>query len=95
MVQLRSGNIAVIHSVLGELSDPTNQAIMLPIYALCWPFGSIVGPMLGGTFSNAADKFPLLDVPLLRQYPYAMPCLISAAVSAVGAALAYFLLEEV
>lgn len=68
---------------------------MLPIYALCWPFGSIIGPMLGGAFSNAADKFPLLDVPLLRQYPYAMPCLISAVVSAVGATLAYFLLEEV
>ena len=68
---------------------------MLPIYGVCWPFGTIVGPMLGGTFSNAADKFPFLDIALLRQYPYAMPCLISAAVSVVGAALVYFLLEEV
>jgi len=51
--------------------------------------------MLGGVFSNPADKFPFLDVPLLRQYPYAMPCLVSAAISALGATLAYFLMEEV
>ena len=68
---------------------------MLPIYAIGLPLGTIVGPLIGGTFSNAADRFRFLDVPLLRQYPYAAPCLISALVSAVGAALTYFLLEEV
>ena len=68
---------------------------MLPIYGICWPLGTIIGPILGGTFSNPADKFPLLDIPLLRQFPYAMPSLIAAAVSIFGAVLAYFLLEEV
>ena len=38
-----SGNIAVIHSVLGELTDATNQALAFPIYGLCWPLGSIIG----------------------------------------------------
>ena len=90
-----TGNIAVIHSVLGELSDPTNQSIILPIYALCWPLGVVIGPMLGGAFSNPADKFPLLDVPFLRRYPYAMPCIVSAVISVFGATLAYFLMEEV
>ena len=51
--------------------------------------------MLGGMFSRPADKFPFLDIPLLRQYPYAMPCMISAVISAFGATLAYFLMEEV
>ena len=50
--------------------------------------------MLGCTFSNAADKFPFLDMSLLRQYPYAMPYVISAAVPAAGATLAYFLLVD-
>jgi len=68
---------------------------MLPIYAFCWPLGAIIGPILGGTLSNPAEKFPLLDVPLLRQYPYAMPCLVSAAISAFGTTLVYFLMEEV
>lgn len=38
-----SGNIAVIHSVLGELTDSTNQAIAFPIYGLFWPLGAIIG----------------------------------------------------
>ena len=68
---------------------------MLPIYALCWPLGAIIGPILGGTFSNPADKFPLLDVPFLRQYPYALPCLVASTLSFLGVTLAYFLMEEV
>ena len=68
---------------------------MLPIYALCWPLGSIIGPILGGTFSNPADKFPLLDIPFLRRYPYAMPCLVASGFSVFGVTLAYFLMEEV
>ena len=85
----------MVHSALSELSDPTNQAVTLPIYALCWPLGTVIGPMLGGTFSNPADKFPFLDIPLFRQYPYLMPCLVAAAFSALGCTLGYFLLEEV
>ena len=68
---------------------------MLPIYGLCWPLGTVIGPVLGGTFSNAANKYPLLDIPLLRQYPYAMPCLVASAFSLFGVTLAYFLMEEV
>jgi hypothetical protein len=43
---LFSGNIAVIHSVLGELTDPTNQALAFPIYGLAWPLGSIIGQVV-------------------------------------------------
>jgi hypothetical protein len=38
-----SGNTAVIYSVLGEITDSTNQAIALPIFALAWPVGSVIG----------------------------------------------------
>ena len=51
--------------------------------------------MLGGTFSNPADKFSFLDVPLLRRYPYAMPGIVAATFTFFGVALAYFLMEEV
>lgn len=40
---LFSGNVAVMHSVLGELTDSTNQAVAFPIYGLCWPLGVIIG----------------------------------------------------
>jgi hypothetical protein len=38
-----SGNAAVIYSALGEITDSTNHAIALPIFALAWPIGSIIG----------------------------------------------------
>lgn len=40
---LFSGNVAVIHSVLGEITDSTNQMVAFPIYGLTWPLGSIIG----------------------------------------------------
>jgi hypothetical protein len=38
-----SGNVAVIYSVLGELTDSTNQAIAFPIFSLAWPVGTMIG----------------------------------------------------
>ncbi len=38
-----SGIAAVLHSVLGELTDQSNQALAFPIYGLFWPLGNIVG----------------------------------------------------
>ena len=40
---LCSGNTAVIHAVVGELTDSSNQAAALPLYGLVWPLGSIIG----------------------------------------------------
>lgn len=40
---LCAGTTPVMHSVIAELSDSTNQAIVLPLYGLTWPIGSIIG----------------------------------------------------
>lgn len=68
--------IAVIHSVVAELTDASNQAVAFPIYGLVWPLGNIIGyapsppywyaesdltrPLIGGLLSNPADRFPRL-----------------------------------
>lgn len=38
-----SGTSAVMHSVIGEITDSSNQAFVLPIYGLTWPIGGILG----------------------------------------------------
>lgn len=92
---LFSGNIAVIHSVLGEITDSTNQAIAFPIYGLCWPLGAIIGPLLGGTFSDPATKFPQwFDYDFLRAYPYFLPCFAAGMIAIAGVIGGYFCLEE-
>ncbi|KXN90531.1 Protein ZINC INDUCED FACILITATOR 1 [Leucoagaricus sp. SymC.cos] len=92
-----SGTAAVLHSVLGELTDQSNQAVAFPIYGLFWPLGSIVGPLIGGTLANPAEKFPDLfgSVAFLIHYPYFLPCCFSGLIALVMALLAYFFLNEV
>lgn len=50
-----SGNAAVVQSVVGEITDETNQAEAFPLTGLSWSLGCIIGPMIGyvsNTFST-------------------------------------------
>ncbi|KAI0341863.1 MFS general substrate transporter [Trametopsis cervina] len=92
---LFSGNVAVVHSVIAEITDHTNQAVAFPIYGLCWPLGAIIGPLLGGAFSNPAEKYPsLFDNHLFRTYPYLLPSLVAATIALAGVVFGIFCLEE-
>ncbi|KAG1882948.1 major facilitator superfamily domain-containing protein [Suillus subluteus] len=92
---LFSGNVAVIHSVLGEITDSTNQVVALPIYGLTWPLGSIIGPLIGGTFSHPASKYPeILGFQFLKDYPYFLPCFIAFVIAMIGIFLGFIFLEE-
>ncbi|KAG2062688.1 MFS general substrate transporter, partial [Suillus decipiens] len=92
---LFSGTIAVVHSVLGEITDSTNQMVALPIYCLAWPIGSIIGPLIGGTFSHPASKYPeMLGYQFLKDYPYFLPCFIASVIAIIGVSLGFVFLEE-
>ncbi|KNZ75358.1 putative peptide/nitrate transporter [Termitomyces sp. J132] len=90
-----SGNVAVVHSVLGELTNSSNQAFAFSIYAIFWPLGAIIGPLIGGSLSNPATKHPqFFNIPFLKTFPYFLPCFVSALLGLVGVILAYFYLDE-
>ncbi|KAF8742716.1 hypothetical protein AX14_002525 [Amanita brunnescens Koide BX004] len=90
-----SANSAVILSAIGEVTDSTNQIVAFPIFGLCWPLGSIIGPLIGGTFAKPAERFPeLFDWPFMRRYPYFLPCFVSASISFTAAIAAYLFLNE-
>ncbi|KAF8509541.1 MFS general substrate transporter [Gautieria morchelliformis] len=90
-----AGNVATIHAVLAEITDMSNVAVAFPVYGLCWPVGSIIGPLVGGTFSHPAAQFAVFKkIPFFTVYPYFLPCLICGLIALGGAALGYFYLEE-
>ncbi|KZV60938.1 MFS general substrate transporter [Peniophora sp. CONT] len=92
---LFSGNVAVMHSTLGELTDATNQALAFPIYGLAWPLGTVLGPLIGGTFSNPASQFPsIFTGPFWHAHPYFLPSVLAACFSIGGVTLGYFFLQE-
>lgn len=42
-----SGNSAVVQSVIGEITDETNQAQAFPFTGVSWSLGCIIGPVIG------------------------------------------------
>lgn len=91
-----SGIAAVLHSVLGELTDQSNQALAFPIYGLFWPLGNIVGPLIGGSLANPAEKYPRIfgSIAFLIHYPYFLPCFFSGIVAFSTAIFAFLFLHE-
>ncbi|KAJ4467774.1 MFS general substrate transporter [Lentinula lateritia] len=95
---------SVIHTVLGEITDSTNQAAAFPLYgSFCLSFSTTSRPLIGGSLSNPAQKFERIDhaeglysriVSFFYLHPYFLPGLVSGIMSLMGVALAYFCLEE-
>ena len=51
---------------------------------------------MGGLLSNPATKFPaLFDIPLLRRYPYLLPCIAATSIAWAGCLYGYVYLKEV
>ncbi|KAH9839273.1 MFS general substrate transporter [Rhodofomes roseus] len=96
LVGIFSGTTGAIHSIVGELVDPTNEAIAFPLYDIVSAVGFAVGPLIGGTFSDPATQFggPWFDTPFWRTYPYFLPSFITASIAATALLLAVFVLEE-
>ncbi|CAE6442456.1 unnamed protein product [Rhizoctonia solani] len=90
-----NGNVAVIKSVLGEITDETNRGVAFAYLPLCWSIGSLMAPALGGFLSHPAERYPsVLGYNIFRQYPYLLPCLVGSAFSTVGLVAGILFLEE-
>jgi MFS family permease len=91
-----SGTLTVGNTVLGDLTDSSNQSIAFPIYCLVWPLGAIIGPLLGGSFANPAMQFPTwFQGEFWKEYPYFLPGAMACLVSVVAVIVGWFTLKEV
>ncbi|KAJ3923297.1 major facilitator superfamily domain-containing protein [Lentinula edodes] len=92
---LFSGNVSVIPTVLCEITDPENESFIFPFFGIFWPLGMVLGPLIGGSLSDIALKFPtVFDYAVLKAYPYFLPCLVVAAINFAGMLSAYCFLQE-
>ncbi|OZJ03734.1 hypothetical protein BZG36_04148 [Bifiguratus adelaidae] len=91
-----NGNVGVSKSVLGEITDHTNQPMAFAMFGFCWGVGGIAGPVIGGLLSNPVTQFPSLfgSFPLFEAYPYLLPCIVSAIISGAGLIIGFLYFEE-
>ncbi|KIO23393.1 hypothetical protein M407DRAFT_214653 [Tulasnella calospora MUT 4182] len=91
-----SGNVAVVSSIISEITDKTNQAQAFPLTGAFWAIGAIIGPLIGGTLSHPAERYPETfgNYDFLKDRPYFLPCFISSLFTCLSITTAYFFLEE-
>ncbi|THV02477.1 MFS general substrate transporter [Dendrothele bispora CBS 962.96] len=90
---LLNGNIGVLKSMMGELTDETNIAQGMALMPITWSTGE---PMLGGWLSNPHERFPSIfgHSEFWKEYPYALPCFVAAGYCAFVWVLALTCLKE-
>ncbi|WWC90132.1 uncharacterized protein L201_005065 [Kwoniella dendrophila CBS 6074] len=93
---LANGNVAVLKSVISELSDETNQSIAFSFFPLSMAIGTILASSIGGYFPHFAQRFPSIGeaFPVLKAYPYLMPSLVAAIFPLTSGIVAFFFMKE-
>ncbi|TKY89050.1 hypothetical protein EX895_001581 [Sporisorium graminicola] len=102
MAGATNGNVAIVKSVMGELTDSTNQAKAFSLLPLTWTIGCLIGPLLGGYLSRPAEQYPNVFGAdkwaglggLWVEFPYLLPCALSACITMCSITLGFFFLEE-
>ncbi|KAF8305059.1 MFS general substrate transporter [Clavulina sp. PMI_390] len=76
------GNVGVVKTMLGELTDESNRARAFSLFPTTWIVGATMGPLVGGALEHPAERFPAIFGPekarLWTTYPYLLPCLLAS-----------------
>ncbi|KAG1891218.1 major facilitator superfamily domain-containing protein [Suillus subluteus] len=87
---------SVIESIVMDITDATNMPKAYSYMPVPWMVGAVIGPLIGGSLSRPADRFP--DIfgrsELLKTYPYLLPCSIPTIFVSVVWIVTYFRLKE-
>ncbi|KAF2633560.1 MFS general substrate transporter [Macroventuria anomochaeta] len=92
-----NGNIGVIQTMVGELvRNPEHEPRAYAVMPFVWSIGTIIGPSIGGIFSQPAENFPSMfsSTGLFAMFPYLLPNLMCSSLLILSMVMAYFLLEE-
>jgi len=85
-----NGNQGVVSTVLGEITDRSNQSAAFAYLPVVYGIGAILGPIVGGLLSSSRES----RFDIVRRFPYCLPNLFSAVLLLVDFILCLFFLDE-
>ncbi|KAG2138617.1 major facilitator superfamily domain-containing protein [Suillus bovinus] len=91
-----NGNSGVIKSMMIDITDSSNIAQAFGFLPLPWMTGNTLGPLIGGSLSHPADRFPRLfgQSTFLKTHPYFLACAGPALFTVSSWLITYMLLQE-
>ncbi|KAI6783504.1 Levodione reductase [Emericellopsis cladophorae] len=93
---LFSGPNLIIRTMIGEHWTPEKQATFFSWFAVSGSMGLFLGPIIGGALVNPASQYLSIfgGTQFLGEYPYVLPGLVLAAISATAALSSFLMVEE-
>ncbi|KAM6504169.1 Major facilitator superfamily domain containing protein [Amanita muscaria] len=92
---LLNGNLGVVKTVMGELTDPTNRADGFAYVSVVWNVGSTIAPLIGGSLSHPHERFPVVFTSeFWRGFPYFLPSFAIATFTIFCVLITLFLFNE-
>ncbi|KAG1779026.1 MFS general substrate transporter [Suillus placidus] len=90
-----NGNIGVMKSMMGELTDSTNMAQGFALMPVAWSLGATIGPMIGGILESPQQHFPnIFPGAFWTEFPYFLPSAVAAAFAVTCFLAILFFLKE-
>ncbi|KAI5804887.1 major facilitator superfamily domain-containing protein [Geopyxis carbonaria] len=93
LMGLVNANAGVVSTVLGEITDKSNQSSAFSYLPIVYGIGGIMGPIIGGILVNPSAD---IDGPMriFQHYPYLLPNVVSALVLILDFGFSLFMLDE-
>ncbi|KAI6165697.1 MFS general substrate transporter [Pisolithus thermaeus] len=90
-----NGNVGVMRSVVGEITDTTNMAQAFTLVPMVFSVGASIAPLIGGGLVKPHDRWPeLFSGSFWVQYPYFLPSAMSASFTAFSFLIIALFLKE-
>lgn len=92
---LLNGNAGVVKTYVGETTEKSQQAAAFSVFAVAYGVASVVAPAVGGFLQRPAERWPMIfGGGLFEQFPYLLPMLCAATLTAVGGVLGFLYVPE-
>ncbi|KAJ0985251.1 hypothetical protein J5N97_003607 [Dioscorea zingiberensis] len=90
-----NGILGIMKAYSSEVCRPEHQALGISLVSSGWGIGLVIGPAIGGYFSQPAKAFPDIfsEDSLFGRFPYFLPCLL-ISLFAVGVCIACIWIPE-